>query len=128
MLSEFHRTLETLRIEDLEPFLHPEVRYSATGFRVVEERRTVLGYWRRLFSALSSLSISVSRQVRDGDVIVLAETTTFAFRGRSDIVLEGVTVYEMDEGRIRFWYDGRDASALDRETRALWSRLRNARW
>lgn len=128
MLSEFHRTLETLRVDDLEPFLHPEVRYCATGFRAVEERRTVLGYWRRLFSALSSLSISVSRQVRDGDLIVLAETTTFVFRGRSDIILEGVTVYEMEEGRIRLWHDGRDTSTIDRETRALWSRLRNARW
>lgn len=128
MLSDFHRTLETLRIDDLEAFLHPEIRYSATGFRAVEERRTVIGYWRRLFSALSSLNISVSRQVRDGDLIVLAETTTFAFRGRSNVVLEGVTVYELEEGRIRLWHDGRDASRLDRETRALWTRLRRARW
>lgn len=127
-LVEFHRAIEGLSAESLEPFLHPDVRYTVSGFRAVDRRYSVVSYWRRVFSRMAAIQITVTKQIQDGDIIISSQTYCCAFLGRSAVSVESMAVYELNDGLIRLWGDNIGDGSVEPEIRAILSRLRDDRW
>lgn len=127
-LSDFLRAFAARRSEQLEPFLHEDAAYEAEGFAPIAGRRAVLAYWRRMFQAHDVVRMSLSRQVRDGALVVAEQRQLYISARRPPLVLDGVSVFEFEDGFIRLWRDGVRAADLPQEATELRRRLRTARW
>lgn len=112
----------------LEPILHPEASYVFIGLPVVQGRRAVVAYWRRLFASLSTLEVSVQRRMREGPVIVVEYLKSMSGLPDGVLTATAVAVLTLQEGQIRTWSDGYGMADLTPEQQALGIRLRADRW
>ena len=126
-VPDFLGAFQERRREALEPFLDEAVVYQVDGFEPVVGRRAVLAYWRRMFDLHETVRMSLARHVRDGEVAIAAVHQLYLARSRPPLVLESLTVFELQGERIRQWSDHL-AGEVPEETAALWRRLRAARW
>jgi len=123
----FLKAFRAGRWEALDPFLHEEIVYEVEGFESIAGRRAVLAYWRRMFTAHEGVRMSPARHVRDGDVVVAAQRQLFLTARNPPLLLDSMTIYELEGERIRLWSDFLEGE-VPSEIAAVWRRLRTDRW
>lgn len=115
-------------VRRLAAYLTEDVRAQFAETAVMEGRRSVIAFLRRLFQTYPVRELQLLKCVSDLPIVIVEAVYIFAFSKAPAVTLQAIIVFEIRDGGIASWTDYADLDDASREERARWRRLATANW
>ena len=97
-------------VENLRPYLDPDIEFFAYGDAPTRGSEAVLAIWRSVFASMAHVDFTTVHRAVNGEWVLEEQIHALGLPGRSVAPIGNMAVYQVRDGRITQWRDYTDSA------------------